>query len=66
MIYSDQELRAWWERMSKIDRRELLDLIDSRASASSVRMAVSAARYCVEKETVPEARVLQALRKWER
>lgn len=67
MIYTDAEVRRWWDGMTTEDQGALFARILERSEAQGLRDAVYSARYdWMEHDMAPPANTLHQMRKWDR
>lgn len=60
MLYSDNELREWWRKLSKMERIDLLNLIKEKTGLFGESLCE---QYADGKEL--SVKQLKAIRKWE-
>lgn len=63
MIYSDNELKTWWQKLSEYEKTQLLDLMVEQTSESEFSISIRD-QYLRGKTFSPKQ--LQAIKKWDR
>jgi hypothetical protein len=66
MIYADSELRDWWNRLSKLERSEVLDKVQEHARSPEYQAFVKGMRTRWELYGAISAKELQQVRRWVR
>lgn len=66
MIYSDNENKLWWDRLSNVGKRELLDNIEEKAYSASLRDTVERVKGQWKDGFTIEPTDLAVIRKWEK
>lgn len=64
MEFTELELKYWWRGMARIDKHELLENVNEKATSDLLRLIASRVQGCLNKNEDPEPKDLIAIRKW--